>query len=96
MTYNIKILQGIANLTQNWKSRREDFYRFACANGDERWQRSDYVPRVHQDRHAGNDQAVQPRFAESEDPSSVHRRIPDRRHCLTCRGYLRRYSGTMF
>ena len=42
MTYDIKILQGIADLTQNWKNRREDFYRFACQNGDERWQRPDF------------------------------------------------------
>ena len=42
MTYDIKILQGIADLTQNWKSRREDFYRFACQYGDERWLRPDF------------------------------------------------------
>ena len=40
--YDIKILQGIADLTRNWTYRREDFYRFACQNGDERWQRPDF------------------------------------------------------
>ena len=38
MTYDIKILQGIADLTQNWQYRREDFFEFACAGDDPRWQ----------------------------------------------------------
>jgi hypothetical protein len=38
MVYDIKILQGLADLTLNWKHRREDFFKFACASDDPRWQ----------------------------------------------------------
>lgn len=38
MIYDIKILQGIADLTQNWQYRREDFFKFACESDDPRWQ----------------------------------------------------------
>jgi len=37
MTYDIKTLQGIAQLTTDWADRREDFYNYACSNGGERW-----------------------------------------------------------
>ena len=42
MTYDIKILQGIADLTQNWELRREQFFKFACASEDERWQDANF------------------------------------------------------
>lgn len=38
MKYDIKTLTGIADLTQNWDCRREQFYQFACGSDDERWQ----------------------------------------------------------
>ena len=42
MTYDIKMLQGIATLTQEWEYRREAFFQFACDSDDDRWQRSDF------------------------------------------------------
>lgn len=38
MYYDVKILQGLADLTLNWKYRREDFFKFACTSDDPRWQ----------------------------------------------------------
>ncbi len=38
MIYDIKTLTGIADLTQNWEHRREQFFQFACSSDDERWQ----------------------------------------------------------
>ncbi len=39
MAYSdIKILSGIADLTNNWAHRREQFFRFACDSDDKRWQ----------------------------------------------------------
>ncbi len=42
MTYDIKILQGIATLTQEWKYRREEFFQYACNSDDNRWQLPDF------------------------------------------------------
>lgn len=38
MLYDVKILQGIAELTRDWSLRKEDLFRFACERGGERWQ----------------------------------------------------------
>ena len=40
--YDIKILTGIADLTQNWERRREQFFQFACASDDKRWRDSSF------------------------------------------------------
>ena len=38
MTYNVRILTGIAELTASWEQKREQLYRFACEqSGDSRW-----------------------------------------------------------
>ena len=42
MTYDIKMLLGIAILTQEWKYRREEFFQFACNSDDNRWRRPDF------------------------------------------------------
>ncbi len=49
MSYDIKILQGIADLTQDWRFRREDFFRFACNCGDERWRRTDFQAHMYRE-----------------------------------------------
>lgn len=49
MYYDVKILQGIADLTQNWQYRREDFFEFACADEDPRWQDPSFRNHMYQE-----------------------------------------------
>ena len=35
--YDIKILQGIAEMTAGWAIRRTQFFEFACREGGNRW-----------------------------------------------------------
>ena len=42
MTYDIKMLQGIATLTREWTYRRDDFFQFACNSDDPRWRHPDF------------------------------------------------------
>lgn len=43
MMYDVKILQGIAELTLNWEHYRERFFSFACEeSGDSRWMQADF------------------------------------------------------
>lgn len=49
MTYDIKILQGIADLTLNWQYRREDFFKFACGSDDTRWQEPSFRNHMYQE-----------------------------------------------
>ena len=37
MIYDVKLLQGIAEMTRNWELYRVRFYEFACSEGGERW-----------------------------------------------------------
>ncbi len=38
MIYDVKLLQGVAEMTQNWEIYRVRFYEFACSEGGDRWQ----------------------------------------------------------
>jgi len=42
MEYDVKLLQGLAVLTSEWKRYKESFFEYACLNGGERWQHSDF------------------------------------------------------
>lgn len=37
MIYDVKILQGIAELTRDWNFRKDALYQFMCERGGERW-----------------------------------------------------------
>ena len=61
MTYDIKMLQGIATLTQEWEYRREEFFQFACNSNDSRWQRPDFRDHMYYE-YIKNDRPITTRF----------------------------------
>ena len=45
--YDIKMLQGIAELTAGWAIRRDQFFEFACAEGGQRWKTRQFQEFMH-------------------------------------------------
>lgn len=42
MEYDVKILQGLAVLTDEWSRYKDVLFDFACMKGGERWARPDF------------------------------------------------------
>ena len=47
MVYDIKILQGIAELTRDWEFRKDALFGFMCERGGECWADSRYQHRMY-------------------------------------------------
>jgi hypothetical protein len=66
MTYDIKILAGVATITKNWEFHREKFFAFACHHGGKRWEDEPFQEYMRQ-TYIDVDEPITTRLYELDD-----------------------------